>query len=71
MHRHAAHQLGDRFIADKAGFGNDDLIPRLDQRADSQVNGLAAADRDQHILRFIVQLKAAGKVVADLGAQFF
>ena len=69
MHRHAAHQLGDRLVADKAGFGDDDLIPRLDKGANGKVDRLAAADRDQHVLGFIAQLKAAGKVVADLGAQ--
>ena len=69
MHRHAAGQLGDRLIADKAGLGNDDLVPGLDHRADDQVDGLTAADRDKDIFLFIVQVKAAAKVAADLIAQ--
>ena len=48
-----------------------DLIPRLHQGADGQVDGLAAADGAQDIFLFIVQFKPAGQVVADLAAQFF
>ena len=71
VHRNAAGQLGDRLVADEAGLRDDDLIPRLHQGADGQVDGLAAADGDQDIFLFIVQFKPAGQVVADLAAQFF
>jgi len=46
VHRNAAGQLGDRLVANEAGLGDDDLIPRLHQGADGQVDGLAAADGD-------------------------
>ena len=59
MHGHAAGQLGDRLIADKARLRDDDLIPGLDHRTDGQVDGLAAADGDQDVFLFIVQIKAA------------
>ena len=59
MHGHAAGQLGDRLIADKARLRDDDLIPGLDHRTDGQVDGLAAADGDQDVILFIVQIKAA------------
>ena len=45
------------------------LVPRLQQGADGQVDGLAAADGDQDIFLFYnVQFKPAGQVVADLAA---
>ena len=59
MHGHAAGQLGDRLIADKARLWDNDLIPGLDHRTDGQVDGLAAADGDQDVFLFIVQIKAA------------
>ncbi len=59
MHGHAAGQLGDRLIADKTRLWDDDLIPGLDHRTDGQVDGLAAADGDQDVFLFIVQIKAA------------
>ena len=59
MHRHAAGQLGDGLIADKAGFGDDDLVPGLHERADGKVDGLAAAHRDEDVFFLIMQLKPA------------
>ena len=69
MHGHATRQLGDGFIADKAGFRDDDFIPGFDQCPDGQVDGLAAADGDQHLGHLILQVKAAFQIPADLGAQ--
>ena len=69
-HGHAAGELGDRLIADKAGFRDDDLVPRLDQRADGQVDRFAAAHRDQGLFRLVLQFKAARQIAADLGPQF-
>ena len=69
VHRHAAGQLGNRLIADKAWLRDDDLIPGLHHRTDGKVDGLTAADRDQNVFLFIIQLKAALQIAADLAAQ--
>ena len=70
VHRHAAGEGGDRLVADEAGFRDDDLVPRLHQRADGKVDGLAAAHRDQDlVLLAVMQVKPAGQIVADLHPQ--
>ena len=69
MHRHAAGQLGDRLIADKAGLRDDDLVPRGDQRADGHVDGFAAADRDKDVVDLIERSNRRARYWADLRAQ--
>ena len=50
VHRHAAGEGCDGLVTDKAGFRDDDLVPRLDHGADGHIDGLAAAHRDQHLV---------------------
>ena len=69
MHRHAAGELGDGFVADKARLRDDDLIPRLHQRTDAQVDGLAAAHRHHHLIRLVIQLEPAGQITANFLTQ--
>ena len=70
MHRHAAGQGGDGFVAHKARLRDDHLIPGLHQRADAHINGFAAAHRHQHFVqRVVAQAHAAFQIFCDLGAQ--
>lgn len=69
VYRHAAGELGDGFVADKAGFGNDDLIPGSHQGPDGHVDGFTAAHRDQDLFRFVLQVHAAVQIPADLRPQ--
>ena len=71
MHRHAAGQLGDRLIANKTGFRNNNFIAGLYQRTDGQVDGFTAAHRNQNLRHIVFQVKPAFQIPADLGAQFF
>ena len=71
MHRHAAGQGGDGFVAHKARLRDDDLIAGLHQGADAHINGFAAAHGHQHLVqRVVVQAQPPVQIPGDLGAQF-
>ena len=68
--RHAPRQGGDGVVADKAGLGDDDLVPRGHQGADAHVDGLAAPHRDQDLPHGVVaQVHPALQVAGDLDPQ--
>ena len=46
-HRHSSRHAGQRLIADEARLGDQHLVPRIQQGAKSQVDGLAASHRHQ------------------------
>ena len=70
IHRHAARHLGEGAVAHERGHGHDDLVAGIEQTAQGQVDGLAAAHGDQDLLGVVVvQVKAAAEIVGDLPPQ--
>ena len=68
--RYAACHDGQRFVADERGLGNDDLVASFHQRAEREVDRLAAADGDERLcLRFICNAKASFVVFGDFFQQ--
>ena len=67
---HAPRHFRDGDVTDKAGLGDEDLIPGLDQRAHAQVDGLAAPHGDQHFaLGIILHIVMALQIIGDLRPQ--
>ena len=64
--RYAACHYGQRLVADERGLGNDDLVPSFHQRAEREVDRLAAAHGDERLrLRLICNAEAPFVVFRD------
>ena len=69
-HRHAPRHFRNGHIAHKAGFGDQHLVPGLNQRAHAQVNGLAAAHGHKDLrLGVVFHMVMALHKVGDLRPQ--
>ena len=69
-HRLPARQPHQRRVADEAGLVDDDFVPGPEDRAEGQVDGLAAAHGDQNLLfRVVGEAEAALLVGRDLPPQ--
>jgi len=55
LHCHAACQLHFRLIGHKTGCGNDDLIPRVQQRGEGQVKRFGYAYSEDNFLIWVVR----------------
>ena len=71
-HGNAARHAGQRSIADKAGLRDENLVARSQQRAEAQIDGFAAADRDKKFLvrivfHLIMTVEPAGDLLPQLG----
>ena len=70
IHRRSARHGGQRAVAHKGRHRHDDLVPRVEQAAQRQVDGLASAHGDNDLFgKIILQVEAAVQVGRNFPAQ--